>query len=173
MPIWIRLIEWNWILQVGCDTFSPKRIWSPDIWSSTVGPQLIGPSGQTVPNQFGPHGQMVPKNLVPMDKWSPANLVPLDKWSIEYSVCPGGQAVGIRKYGNRIGCGLFVQGDQILGDHLSMGTEFVGDHFLQGDRFYGDCLSMGTGSRGPEVRGSNGFGTKCVAAASVTGKIRR
>ena len=31
----------------------------------TMGPQLIGPSGQTVPNQFGPHGQMVPKI------WSP------------------------------------------------------------------------------------------------------
>ena len=52
----------------GCDTFSPKRIWSPDIWSPTMGPQLIGPSGQTVPNQFGPHGQMVPKNVVPIDK---------------------------------------------------------------------------------------------------------
>ena len=60
----------------GCDPFGPKRIWSSDIWSPTMGPQLIGPSGQTVPNQFGPHGQMVPKNLVPMDKWSTTNLVP-------------------------------------------------------------------------------------------------
>ena len=65
----------------GCDTFGPKHIWSLDIWSPTIGPQLIGPSGQTVPNQFCPHGQMVPKNLVPLDKWSPTNLVPLDKWS--------------------------------------------------------------------------------------------
>ena len=63
----------------GYDTFGPKRIWSPDIWSPT-----IGPSGQTVPNQFGPHGQMVPQNLAP-----------LDKWSLECSVCPGGQAAGI------------------------------------------------------------------------------
>ena len=61
----------------GCDTFGPEHIRSPDIWSPTIGPQLIGPSGQTVPNQFCPHGQMVPKNLVPVDKWSPSNLVPV------------------------------------------------------------------------------------------------
>ena len=41
-----------------------------------IDPQLIGPSGQTVPNQFSPHGQMVPKNLVPLDKWSTTNLCP-------------------------------------------------------------------------------------------------
>ena len=93
-----------------------------------MGPQLIGPSGQTIPNQFGSLGEMVPKNLVPMDKWSPTNLVPLDKWSLEYSVCPRGQAVGIWKYGDRIGWGPFVQVDQLFGDHLSMGTEFVRDH---------------------------------------------
>ena len=95
----------------GCDTFGPKHIWSPDIWSPTIGPQFIGPSGQTVPNQFCPHGQMVPKNSVPMDKWSPTNLVPLDKWSLEYSVCPGGQAVMNWRYGDQIGWGPFVQGD--------------------------------------------------------------
>jgi hypothetical protein len=101
-----------------------------------------GVYGQPVPNQFGPHGQMFHKDLVPMDKWSPSNLVSLDKWSLEYSICPGGQAVGIRKYGDRIGWGPFVQEDQ----------------------FYGDRLSTGTGSRGLKVRGSNGFGTKCIAA---------
>ena len=63
---------------------------------------------------------------------------------------------------------LFVHGDRLwgsrntgtemVGDHLSKGTEFVGG------QFYGDRLSRGTGSRGPEIRGSNGFGTKCVAA---------
>ena len=88
-------LSFNFSLNFGCDAFGPKRIWSLDIWSLTIGPQLIGTSGQTVPNQFSPHGQMVPKNLVPMDKWSPTNLVPLDKWSLKYSVCPGGQAVGI------------------------------------------------------------------------------
>ena len=67
-------------------------------------------SGQAVPNQFGLHGQMVL-----MDKWSPTNLVPLDKWSLEYSVCPGGQAVGIWKYG-----------EWIDWDHLSRGTKYLG-----------------------------------------------
>ena len=126
------------------------RLWH--IWSATMGPKLIGPSGQTVPNQFGPHGQMVPKNLVPMDKLSPTNLVPLDKWSLEYSVCPGRQAIGIRKYRDRIGWGPFVHGDWICWGP-----------FVQGDQFYGDHLSRGTENRGPEVHGSNGFGTKCIA----------
>ena len=88
-----------------------------------------------------------------MDKWSLTNLVSLDNWSLEYSNCPGGQAVGIWNYGDQIGWGPFVQGDQIFGDHLSMGTKFDGDR-----------LSRGTGSGGPEVLGSNGFGIKCVAA---------
>ena len=43
----------------------------------------------------------------------------------------------------------------MFGDHLSTGTEFHGDPF-----------SRGTGSGGPEVRASNGFGTKCVVALS-------
>ena len=98
-------------------------MWSPDIWSPTICPQLIGPSGQTVPNLFGPHGQMVPKNLVPMDKWSQTNLVPLDKWSLEYSVCPGVQALGIQKYRDCIGWGPFGQEDQICWRQ-----------FVQGDR---------------------------------------
>ena len=38
---------------------------------------------------------------------------------------------------------------------------------MQGDQFYGDRLSSGTVSPGPEVRGSNGFGTKCVAASDL------
>ena len=79
-----------------------------------IGPQLICPSGQTVPNQFSPHGQMVPKNSVAMDKWSPTNLVPVDKWSLKYSICLGGQAVGILKYKDQIGWGPFVLGDQIF-----------------------------------------------------------
>jgi hypothetical protein len=89
------------------------------------------------------HGQMVPKNLVPMDKWSSTNLVPLDKWSIEYSVCLGGQAVGIRKYRDRIGWGPFVQGDQIL-----KGPFVHGDRICWGPFVQGDHLSRGTGSPG-------------------------
>ena len=136
------------------------RLWH--IWSPTIGPQLIGASGQMVPSQFGPHGQMVPKNSVPLDKWSPTNLVPLDKWSLEYSVCLGCGDLEIRgpnwlgticPGGPNFG-GPFVHGDRI----------WWGPWFVQGDRFYGDLLSRGTGSGGLEVRGSNLFGTKCVAA---------
>ena len=87
-----------------------------------------------VPNTYGP------------DKRSPTKSVPMDKWSLEYSVCPGGQAMEIPKYGHQIGWGPFVQGDKISGDHMSMETEFDGDR-----------LSRGTESGGPEVRGSNGF----------------
>ena len=70
----------------------------------TFVPQLIGPSGQTIPNQS----------------------VPMDKWSLEYSVCQRAQAVGIQKYK-----------DQILGDHLSLGTKFDGDRLSRGINFMG------------------------------------
>ena len=92
------------------NSYGPRTFGSPQ-WVLNY---IIVPSGQTVPNQFGPHGQMVPKNLVLMDKWPLTILVPLDKWSLEYSVGLGGQAVGIRKYRDRIGWGPFVQGNQIL-----------------------------------------------------------
>ena len=160
---------------MGCDTFGPKHIWSADIWSPTIGPQLIGPSGQTVPNQFSPHGQMVPKNSVSMDKWSQTNLVPLDKWSLEYSICPGGQAVGIRKYGDLIGWGTICQRGPNFGDRLSRGTgspgtELVGDRLSMGTEFLGTVCPLGpnllgTGSpggpifRGPEVQGDRKWGT--------------
>ena len=61
--------------------------------------QNFGPPGQMVPIQFGPHGKMVPR---------------------------------ISLSSRRTGCGdpeirgPFVQGDQILGDHLSRGTKFSG-----------------------------------------------
>ena len=131
-----------------------------------MGPQLIGPSGQTVPNQFVPHGQMVSKSLVPMDKWSRTNLVPLDKWFLEYSVCPRGQALRIQKYGDRIDWRQSVRGVQILGDHFSRGTKLVED--LQGHQFYGDGLSRGTGRLELEVRGSNGFRTKYISACFLS-----
>ena len=41
---------------------------------------------------------------------------------------------------------------------------FGSPQLVQGDQFNGDRFSRGTGSGGPEVQGSNGFGTKCVAA---------
>ena len=107
------------------------------------------------------------KNSVPMDKWFPINLVPLNKWSLEYSVCPEGQAVGIRKYWDQIGWGPFFQGDQNFGYHWSLGTEFDGDRFSReinlmgiicqggqevGDRKSGDKMSSGPNALQPTKR---------------------
>jgi hypothetical protein len=50
---------------IGCFSFGPENIQSPDIWSPTIGPQE----------------QTVPTHLVPMDKWSPRQLVPKNKQS--------------------------------------------------------------------------------------------
>ena len=66
-------------------------------------------------------------------------------------------------FGDRLSMGTDLDGDR-----LSSGTNFLGP-IVQGDRKWGDLLSigtkcLGTGCGGPEVRGSNGFGTKCVAA---------
>ena len=72
------------------------------VWLYSVVFCCIPTSGEMVPNQFSPHGQVVPKNSVP-----------LDKWSLEYSICPKGQTVVIRKYRDQIGWGPFVQGYQI------------------------------------------------------------
>ena len=40
------------------------------------------------------------------------------------------------------------------------------DKWSTGTEFHGDPLSRGTGSGGPEVQASSGFGTKCVVAVS-------
>ena len=73
-----------------------------------------------VPIQFGPPGQMV----------------------LTTFCLSRGTERGDPKYGDQIGWGPFVQGDQ----------------------FYEDRLSRGTGSGGPEIWGSSGFGTKWFAA---------
>ena len=111
----------------GRDTFGHKRIWSP---------RLI------------PHN-LSPTNSFPMEKWSakiwsswtngPQSIWSpwTNKWSLKYSVCLGGQAVGIRKYRDWICWGPFDQGDQIFGDHFFMGTEFVGDHLSREINFIG------------------------------------
>ena len=58
----------------------------------------------------------------------------------------------IWKYGDQIGWGPFVQGDQIFGDHLSMGTELVGAVCpegpinwgpIVGDQMSGDHMCLG------------------------------
>ena len=105
------------ICRPGCDTFGPKYIihmvpgdlvprnWFPINWSLltnspqpirspwTDGLQKFGHRAQMVPNQFGLPRQMVPR------------------------IFSLSQAVGIRKYGDRIGWGPFVQGDQIFEDN--------------------------------------------------------
>ena len=72
--------------------------------------------------------------------------------------------MGIKKYGDQIGWGPFVQGGQILGDHLSMGTEFDRDHLSRGinlmgivcpegqevgDRKFGDQMGSGPNALQP------------------------
>ena len=51
--------------------------------------------------------------------------------------------MGIQKYGDQIGWGPFVQGDQIFGDHLTRGTIFLGTICPWGPKFDGDRLSSG------------------------------
>ena len=115
---------------------------------------------------------MIPQNLVPLDKWSPTNLVPLDKWSLEYSVCRGGQAVIIWKYGDQIGWGQLVHGDQIFVDHLSMETKFDGDRLSRETKFVGDHLSMGTKFFGTICPlGPNLMGTVCPGGPNWLGTI--
>ena len=99
-------------------TFGPKRIWSqthmvlrhfvPNNWSPidwslrTNGSQPIQSLWTNGPQKFGPHEQMVPNQFNPMDKWS-----------LKYSICPEGQAVGIRKYKDQIGWRPFVHGEDV------------------------------------------------------------
>ena len=109
-------------MSFGCDTFGPKRIWSPDIWSPTIGPQKFGHHGQMVPNQFGSPGQMVPR---------------------------------IFHLSRGTGCGdPQIWRPNWLGTICTGGPTFW-EPFLHGDRIWWGLL----------VRGSNGFGTKCIAAA--------
>ena len=83
----------------------------------------------------------------------------------------------LNSFGDRLS-----RGTKLVGDRLSRGTKLVGDHLSRGTKFLGticpgglevrgtrDRMSkrtrcLGTGCGGPEVRGSNGIGTDCVAA---------
>ena len=56
--------------------------------------------------------------------------VPLDKLSI----------LGTFVQRDQISWGPFVHGDQIFGDHLSMGTELVGGLFVHRNQSIGDQL---------------------------------
>ena len=65
-----------------------------------------------VPNQFGPHVKMVPRIFL-SSRGTGCGDPEISGSNWLGTICPGGP---------------FVQEDQILGDHLSMGTEFDGDH---------------------------------------------
>ena len=65
--------------------------------------------------------------------------------------------MGIPKYGDQIGWEPFVQGTKILGTICPWRQNLMGTVCPGGQK-------MG----GTEVRGSNGFGTKCVAAQFST-----
>ena len=125
------------VTEYGCDTLNSQTHMVP---GHLVPHNWF--SGQMVPNHFSPHGQMVPQNLVPMDKWSPTNLVPLEKWSLEYSVCPGGK---LWWFGS--------MGTKLVGDHLSMGTKFLGTICPWGqevgDRKSGDQMGLGPNESQP------------------------
>ena len=129
-----------------CDTFGPKHIWYPtnlvpmDKWSP----------------KFGLHGQMVPRifRLSKGDRlWGSKNM---GTKLVGDHLSRGIEIFGIICLWGSKFLELFVYGDQNFGDRIWWGL------FVQGDQ-YGDHLSKGTGSGVPEVRGSNGFGTKCVA----------
>ena len=112
----------------GCDSFGPEPIWSPDFWSPT----------------FYSHGQIVTKNLVPMDKWSPTNLVPLDKRSPS-------NLVPLDKWSPKI-WSPWTNGPQpiwspyfqIITAYPHGQTEYFRDHLYRGTKLVGDYLSMGT-----------------------------
>ena len=111
-----------------------------------------------------------------MDKWSPTNLEPP-------SVCLGGQSPGIQKYKYWIGCGPFVQGNQILGDHLSMGTcsSVVKVHWKALDNNFSNNFSWDSlrGSRNTSTelvvdhlfRGTKFWGTICPWGPNLIGTI--
>ena len=98
-----------------------------------MGPKLIGPSEQTVPNQFGPQGQIVHNQFGPSRQMVPR----------------------IFRLSRGTGCG----------DPEIRGPNWLGTIF-PGEQIFRDHLSIGT-----EVQGSNGFGTKCVAAGTGLTKI--
>ena len=66
----------------------------------------------------------------------------------------------------------FVQGDQLVGDHLSRGTKLVGDCLSRGTKLFGDQLSIGTKFWGTICPGGpNLMGTVCPGGPNWLGTI--
>ena len=114
----------------GCDKFDPKFIWSPDIRSPTFGPQLIGPSGQTVPNQFGPPGQMVSR-ICRLSRGRGSGDPKI--WGPNWLgiICPNGMKFWGTICPDWIWLGTFVQWNRFSGDRLSRGTGTLGIKLVQ------------------------------------------
>ena len=89
-------------------------------------PWTSGPPREMIPIKLIPLDQQSPSNLVPLDKWSPTNLVPLDKWSPTNLVPIFPNHHSLSPWTNRILKVPFVLGTKLVGNHLSMGTEFWG-----------------------------------------------
>ena len=88
----------------------------------TNGPQPILSPWTNGAQKFGTPGQMVPR-IFCLSRGTSCD--DLEVW-------------------DQIGWGPFVHGDQIFGDHLSMGTNFDGDRLSRGTKLVGDHLSLGT-----------------------------
>ena len=106
--------------------------------------------------------------------WSQTHLVPnaygpqtfgrLNFWSlIDWSLCTNGPQP-IQSPHRQMVPNQFGPPEQIQEDQISWGPFVYGDRIWWGRFVQGDRLSRVSGSGGPEIRGSNGFGTKCVAA---------
>ena len=107
----------------------PKHKWSPDIWSSTIGPQLICPSGQTVPNQFspqtfGPNRQMVPR-IFCLSRGTGCGDLEIQRPNWLGTICQGGPNFGVCPWGPNLLRTICPGGSMLWGS------------FVQGDRKWG------------------------------------
>ena len=83
--------------------------WSLINWSLwTNGPQPIQSPWTNGPPKFGLHGKWSPKIRSQWTNGPQPIWPPLTKRFLEYFICPGGQAVGIWKYGDQISWGPYI-----------------------------------------------------------------
>ena len=123
---------------IGCNSFGPELIRSPDFWSP-----ISCPYGQMVPKNLFPMDKWSPTNLVSLDKRSPSNLVSMDKWSTKiwspWTNCP--QPIWSPYFQIITACP--PRQTEYSRDHLSRGTKLVGDHLSRGTKFWGIICPWG------------------------------
>ena len=133
---------WEAVTHLVPNAYGPGHLVPYNCSLLTNGSQTIQSPWTNWPQKFGPYGKMVPRIF---HLYTGTGFGDPGIWGPHWlgTICPlGPNFWGPLVHGDRLWWGLFVEGDQFYGDHLSRGTE----------------------SRGLEVRGSNGFGTKCIAA---------